>query len=248
MDALRARAERSVLIEAARRAEASQPVVMVTALEVIGEAPCRRGQKLLIGEEGAIAGTLGCSELDAAALRVGERLLQSRSPVPERISLAHDEAELDVYFEPVPALARLFILGANPTAATLASWAPELGFVPILVGEARNATFATRSGEVSSLHAAHLGPADAVVATDHEAEGLAGELAAALRSEAWYVGVVGSSRHVSRHIEVLAEMGLDTSRVETPAGIDIGSRTSAEIALSILAGLVARLRGRPARP
>lgn len=243
IDALRARAERSVLIEAGRRAEAASPLVVVTALEVRGNPPCRPGQKLVVATEGPVAGTLGCSELDSAALHVAQELLQNRTGVPQRRLLSHGEGEVDTYFESFPAPARLFILGANPTAYTLAAWAPELGFVPVMVGEARNATFGSSHQELSSLHSGHLGATDAVIAVDHEAEGLASELAIALRSSAWYVGVVGSRRHVGRHIEVLEEMGLDTSRIETPAGIDIGSRSSAEIALSILAGLVARLSG-----
>ena len=58
---------------------------------------------------------------------------------------------------------------------------------------------------------------------------------------------MGSVRHVSPHVEALRSMGFgdqDLARVRTPVGLDIGARSAEEIALAILAGLVAARRGR----
>jgi xanthine/CO dehydrogenase XdhC/CoxF family maturation factor len=87
-----------------------------------------------------------------------------------------------------------------------------------------------------------------VVHTDHDAPDLVAHLAVLLDGRSRFVGVMGSTRHTARHIEGLRAMGLgeeDLSRVRTPVGLDIGARGPDEIALSILAGLVAARRGRP---
>ncbi|MGH9065220.1 MAG: XdhC family protein [Acidimicrobiales bacterium] len=85
------------------------------------------------------------------------------------------------------------------------------------------------------------------VHTDHDAPQLALHLAWLLTAGARFVGVMGSARHVGPHLESMASLGVPGSQralVRSPVGLDIGARTPAEIALSILAGLVAARSGR----
>jgi xanthine/CO dehydrogenase XdhC/CoxF family maturation factor len=98
-----------------------------------------------------------------------------------------------------------------------------------------------------SLQEVRLHAGTFAVHTDHEAAGLAEDIAWLLRSPAAFIGVMGSSRHVGPHLRQLEQMGFgeaDLARVRTPVGLDIGARTSTEIALSILAGLIAARHGR----
>ena len=72
-------------------------------------------------------------------------------------------------------------------------------------------------------------------------------MAALLRTNAPFVGVMGSARHIGPHMDELRAMALtddDLAGVRTPVGLDIGARSAEEIALSILAGVVAARRGR----
>ena len=76
-------------------------------------------------------------------------------------------------------------------------------------------------------------------------------LSKALRSQAGYVGALGSRRTHERRKAQLREQGFreaDLARIHTPVGLDLGSRTPEEIALSILAEMVAVRRGRDGRP
>src|SRR5207247_265355 len=95
---------------------------------------------------------------------------------------------------------------------------------------------------VPNLHGIALDEGTVAVHTDHDAPFVVDTVAALLRSRARFIGVMGSARHVGPHLERLRAMGFgdeDLARIRTPVGIDLGARTPEEIALSILAGLVA---------
>jgi xanthine dehydrogenase accessory factor len=73
-------------------------------------------------------------------------------------------------------------------------------------------------------------------------------LVLALRSDAFYVGALGSKRTHASRLDRLREAGLselETGRIHAPVGLDIGAVTPAEIALSIMAQITAVRRGEP---
>lgn len=133
---------------------------------------------------------------------------------------------------------------ASPTADVLLRWAPELGYRPLLLdpdpGRGAPVTgFAEVEGD--------LDDADVVV-TDHHRDELGEVLRDALATPARWIGVMGSPRHEGPHVAALAALGVppeEVARVHRPIGLDIGSRTASEIALSTLAGLLADRNGRP---
>lgn len=239
-----------LLAEAARRLEAGEEVVLATAVRTDGTPPCRPGQKLLVGAGGPLAGTLGCSEFDAQAVAQTAGLLAVGEPA--LTTYTHELGSVEVYLEPLRPRPRLVVLGATPVAEHLLRGGSELGYATVLVEErAERVTPAHRAvaGRVeASLEAVPLGPPLDAVHTDHDAPGIAAQLATLLRGGAGFVGVMGSARHTAPHLEALRAMGLseeETSRLRTPVGLDLGARTPPEIALSILAGLLAARTGRP---
>jgi xanthine dehydrogenase accessory factor len=87
-----------------------------------------------------------------------------------------------------------------------------------------------------------------VVVTDHHREELGVMLRDALATPARWVGIMGSPRAEPPHLQALAMLGVppdEVARVHRPIGLNIGSRTPAEIAISTLAGLIADRNGRP---
>jgi xanthine/CO dehydrogenase XdhC/CoxF family maturation factor len=87
-----------------------------------------------------------------------------------------------------------------------------------------------------------------VIVTDHDRPELGTALRDALRLPARWIGVIGSPRHPAPHPLALRELGVaddDIARVHRPIGLNIGSRTPAEIALATLAGLIADRNRRP---
>lgn len=87
-----------------------------------------------------------------------------------------------------------------------------------------------------------------IVVTDHDRPELGTVLRDALASPARWIGVMGSPRHTAPHVAALRGLGVaeaDIERVHRPIGLNIGSRTPAEIALATLAGLIADRNDRP---
>ena len=87
-----------------------------------------------------------------------------------------------------------------------------------------------------------------VVVTDHHRAELGVMLRDALAGQARWIGIMGNPRVAPPHVPALTELGVSPdqiSRVHRPIGINIGSRTPAEIAVSTLAGLIADRNGKP---
>jgi xanthine dehydrogenase accessory factor len=143
-------------------------------------------------------------------------------------ALAHGEVT------PAPDGRAVVAVFDSPVARHLLHFAATLGYRVALVDSA---------GEFAGLD----GNTDIVV-TDHHRPELGEMLRAALASPARWVGLMGNPNHVGPHVAALRELGVseaDVARVHRPIGLNIGSRTPAEIALSTLAGLVADRNARP---
>ena len=229
--------------------ESGEEVVLATAVRTDGAPPCRPGQKLLLGRDGPLAGTLGCSEFDASAADETKDLLAGGEPALR--TFTHDLGSVEVYLEPLRPRPRLVVLGATPVAEHLLRGGAELGYATVLVEsrpERITAGHRAAAGRVeSSVSDLTLGPALDAIHTDHDAPDIVDQLAPLLRAGVRFVGVLGSARHTSPHREALQAAGLsaeELARLRTPVGLDLGARTPAEIALSILAGLLAARTGR----
>ena len=227
-----------------------RPVVVATALRVHGSPPCRPGQKLLVGPDGPVEGTLGCAEFDAGAVSDAPAVLASGEPALR--TYEHELGSVEVFLEPLAPRPALVVLGATPVAVWLLRWGRDLGYDTALV-EPRGERVTSEHKELADQVVADPGSLDLpgevdVVHTDHEAPRLAEHVSALVLRGARFVGVMGSSRHASPHLDALRRLGLSEDQVagiRSPVGIDIGGRSPQEIALSILAGLVAARSGRP---
>jgi xanthine dehydrogenase accessory factor len=242
-----AHAGHSIERQLADRRRAGEAVVLGTAVRVEGNPPCRVGQKILLGAGGALGGTLGCAEFDDAAVADAPGVLEHR--VPGTRTYTHDLGSVEVFLEPFVPGPALVVVSATPVALHLLQWGRELGFDPVLVESRQeritpeHRSAATRV--VASIEELPLHADTSVAHTDHDAPGVAESVGSLLRSSVGFIGVMGSRRHVGPYVEALRANGFsndDLSRIRSPLGLDIGARTTQEIALSILAGVVAARR------
>jgi xanthine dehydrogenase accessory factor len=197
--------------------------------------------------DGAVGGTLGCAEFDAAAVADAPDVLSSG--VPQTRTYHHELGDVDVYLEPHLPAPMLLVVSATDVARRLRDLARGLGYEVTLV-EPRVERVGEEDRRAPWRIVDRLGAVDGrsdVVLTDHDAPDVAELLAALLRSPARFIGVMGSRRHVAHYVESLAAMGFDEgdlSRIRSPLGLDLGGRSPEEIAVSIAAGLVADRYGR----
>ena len=146
---------------------------------------------------------------------------------------------------------QLVAVFASPVSAWLVRYGADLGYRTVLV----EPDAARRAGAAAALVVAGFeelddelagGTADVVV-TDHHRDELGVLLRDALARPVRWVGLMGNPRHEGPHVAALAALGVppeEVARVHRPIGLDIGSRTPQEIAVSTLAGLLADRNGR----
>ncbi len=231
----------------AERIAHGEEVVLATVIRVDGEPPSRPGAKLLMSRTSAIEGTLGCSEFDSAAL--ADAAAVADQGTPQLRTYRHDLGSIEAYLEPHAPVPTLVVFAATPVARSLVAWAPELGFRPVFV-ETRPERMRDQDWPAAVTSLAdldrHLGTDLYAVHTDHDAPDIVPALLAVVRHHPRFLGLVGSRRHTGHHLEALRAKGIDegvVAQIQTPVGLDLGGVTPAEIAMSILAGLVARRRG-----
>ncbi|WP_212826151.1 XdhC family protein [Catellatospora sp. TT07R-123] len=140
----------------------------------------------------------------------------------------------------------------SPVAAHLLHFARDLGYRTVLVepdlGLVADGAHGGPARLASSVDPSFADHDADVVVTDHDRPELGALLYAALQTPARWIGVMGSPRHTAPHVAALRELGVDEAglaRVHRPIGLNIGSRTPAEIAVATLAGLIADRNRRP---
>lgn len=263
-----------LLVRAARLAEAGEPFVLATVVRRTPPSSARTGYRALIDREGALHGWLGGSCIEpvvrreaAEALRAGEPRLVVFSPEPDREErpgvsshpmTCHSGGTVEVYLEPELPAPLLCLYGDSPVSRALAHMARPLGWRVRVVGAGGDgsayagAEVVPRETELAARDAdapAAGSPPDeaargwAVVATMGEWDESAVEHS--LAAGYGYVGMVGSHRRAAK---VRRALGLeeDDGRLVSPAGLDVGAREPAEIAVTILAEIL--LRRAEARP
>ncbi|WP_250562086.1 XdhC family protein [Sphaerisporangium fuscum] len=142
---------------------------------------------------------------------------------------------------------------ASPVAEYLLRYGVDLGYRVLLLEpdpeRAERAAGRVPPGAevVAQAPSEPVGAADVVV-TDHDRPELGAVLRELLTFPCRWIGVMGSPRHTAPHVAALAELGVpaeEIARIHRPIGLNIGSRTPPEIAVSTLAGLLADRNARP---
>jgi len=226
-------------------------IIVATLLE-------NTSSKLVIFEDGRVSGTLGEAALDREARETALKLASRRASGAVTLNTASSSTE--VFFEthgPAPAL---IIFGAGPVSMHLVNLAREMGLKTVVVdGRPR---FATRErfphadelliGIPSEIAGTLTYTSSTfVVLTSHDYKYDIPVLKTVLKTEAAYIGLLGSKKRGQAILKFLRESGVEAQsldRVRVPTGLDIGAQTAAEIALSILAEAFAVKAARTGMP
>ena len=253
----------SVLAEAVELSEQRVPYVLATVVWRRGPSSGPQGSKAVVLADGTVRGWLGgaCAEPSVVrhareCLATGEPALlflgqpddldgRSQEGVRSIAMACESEGALEVYLEPHRPEPQVIAVGRSPAVDALAELAIAVGWQATVVDDGGNPDEHVRSELVrTKLDLSGLGIDGAtavVVATQGHYDDLA--LEAALACDAGYVGLVASPKRAAVVIDHLRSRGVvpdDLDRVHAPAGLDLGAVANVEIAVAVMADLVAR--------
>ncbi len=249
-----------IYAEIAKLRREGRKAALATIIQVQGSIPSYESSKILIRDDGSIVGTVGGGCVEAEVWSVGQEVMREEKPRRLHFNLnqnpEYDEGlvcggSLDIFVEPILATPTLILFGGGHVSLSVSKVANIAGFEAVIVDDRE--AFAN-PGRFPEAVATHAGPWEEsfpkltvneftylVIAT----RGHKGDLTClrwAITTAARYIGMVGSKRKLIEFARVLESEGVGPEqweRVHSPVGLDIGALTPQEIAVSVVAEIVA---------
>ena len=230
------------------------PLALATVIQTAQSTSGKAGDKALVSAQGIVEGWIGGGCAQPAVVEAARTALESAEPCLIRVGPKGEWEALDgvvdfssgclsggtqvIFIEPLNKQAKLSILGDSPVALRLSELAGHLDFSVTVISPDLESSQLSEAVRIEHDFPSVSGDF-VVVATQGRHDRPA--LKAALNSNAGYIGMVASRKKIAGLKSSLIKSGTGASaidRIHSPAGIDIGAVSPAEIALSILAELV----------
>lgn len=234
-----------ILEKAGELADRGEKFALATVVWRQAPSSGHQGARAIITADGDIHGWIGGACAEPVVIREGQRVISEGEPqllmlgepedfghVPEGMvsvpMACQSEGALQIYIEPVLSTPRMLVVGRSPMAATLVELATVLGWRADLVGSSE---FGPDQVQKNSI---------VIVATQgHDDEDT---LETAVQAGPAFIGLVASERRGESVLGYLADRGVPKERLEqvrVPVGLDLGHTSHTEIAVAVLAELVA---------
>ncbi len=246
-----------------------EPAALATVIEIQGSAPGSECMKMLVTRAGRVAGTIGGGCVEAEVIDAcREAIARDKSRVLEFTLTAEETGEaglicggtVRVFVEPVVA-PTCYLFGGGHVGRRIAQVAHLAGFRVVVVDDREAFASPERFPEAARTLAGDpldlartlvVGPHDHVVIATRSHAFDRTILEWAITTEAAYIGMIGSRRKVLATFKAGVDAGVDPAayaRVMAPMGLDIGAVTAEEIAVAVVAEMIAHRRRnyRPAR-
>jgi xanthine dehydrogenase accessory factor len=236
---------------------------VATIVNVRGSIPSFKTAKMLVRDDGSIIGTIGGGCVEAEVWQAAREVMESERPRTLSFDLNNDPkydtglvcgGTLEIFIEPILPPAELYIFGAGHVATAVYRVARVVGFDVTVIDD--RDTYANRERFPEALQViaedfdkamAQIAPRESsfiVIVTRGHRDDMR-ILRWAVQTSARYVGMIGSKRKTIGIFKELQKEGLSEhlfDRVHAPIGLDIGAVTPEEIAVSIMAELIAERR------
>jgi xanthine dehydrogenase accessory factor len=241
---------------------------LATIINVRGSIPSFHSAKMLVREDGSIAGTIGGGCVEAEVWEAAREVMKNEKPQSLTFNLNNNPkydtglvcgGTLEIYIEPVLPAATLYIFGAGHVAWNLYKVARLAGFDVVVTDDRETYANRERFPDARDIYAdeyehvmSQLAPNDSsyiVIVTRGHRDDMR-VLRWAAETPAKYIGMIGSQRKTIAIYKELEKEGIapeKLARVYAPVGLDIGAITPEEIAVSIVAELIALRRGSQAQ-
>ena len=246
--------------ELVRLRKLGQKCALATIVEVNGSIPSYESAKILVREDGSLAGTIGGGCVEAEVWNVARDVIATEKPRRLRFNLGQDAAydnglicggQLEVFVEPVVPEPKAIIFGGGHISKSLSKVAQIAGFGTMIVDNRE--MFANRerfpeAGEIFAEEYEEVFPKLTVNSSSYVIIVTRGHrddmrvLRWAIEQPARYIAMIGSRRKVIGVVKELEKEGLDRGlfeKVSAPMGLDIGAITPEEIAVSVVAEMIA---------
>ncbi|MSO19918.1 MAG: xanthine dehydrogenase [Acidobacteria bacterium] len=247
--------------EISRLRKAGVKCALATIVNVRGSIPSYESAKLLVREDGSIFGTVGGGCVEAEVWSVAREVMEEEKPRKLTFNLNNDPAydtgllcggTLEVFVEPILPTPTVYIFGAGHVSISLSKVATMAGFETVIIDDRENYANRERFPEAREVHAgdfdevcAKLEPNSSsyLIAVTRGHKDDMRVLRWAAGTEARYIGMIGSKRKVHEIVHFLEEKeGIPVeklARVHAPIGLEIGAISPEEIAISIVAEMIA---------
>jgi xanthine dehydrogenase accessory factor len=233
---------------------------LATVVRTSGSTPQKAGARLLLHADGRCVGTVGGGAIERVVVEALHETRQSGVPQMVARELSYDlgmccGGRMEVFVEPIEAAPRLWLIGAGHVAKPTAALARSVGFDVTVVDDReeynREERFPGCELELvdpgALLTRTPLGATDWVLIVTHDHALDEKSLGICMQKSPRYVGLVASRRKAFRLVQRVAARGgnVDLARLYAPVGIDLGALTPEELAVSIVAELIAVRRDKP---
>lgn len=249
--------------EVVRLRRLGQKCALATIVQVNGSIPSYESAKLLVREDGSMLGTIGGGCVEAEVWNVARDVMQSERPRHMNFSLGQDAAydnglicggQLSVFVEPVVPQPRVYVFGAGHISKSISKIANMAGFASVIVDNRE--AFANRdrfpeADEIFAEEYEEVFPKLPIRDTSYVVIVTRGHrddmrvMRWAVGTNAKYIAMIGSKRKVIGVVKELEKEGIAREAFErtfAPMGLDIGAITPEEIAVSIVAEMIAMRR------
>jgi xanthine dehydrogenase accessory factor len=256
------------VLEAALLAERDgEAAALVTVIATEGSTPQKAGAKMVVYPDGRIVGTIGGGCVEAEMIRRARHAIDEHRSRLASYDLTPDQAgedglvcggRMQVFIEPIEGTPTLLLFGAGHVAQPLARLAKSVGFRVEVADDRVKFANAERfpdadrivvDGFATAAPQMTLGRGSYAVVVTRGHKGDADALQAVLGKGLRFVGLLGSrpkAVHVMSELEERGVPPLALAEIHVPLGVEIGAQSPEEIAVSILAELIAVRRGVPA--
>lgn len=254
--------------ELVRLRRLGQKCALATIVQARGSIPSYQSAKLLVREDGSFVGTVGGGCVEAEVWNAAREAMETEKPRHLSFNLGQDAAyenglicggQLDIFVEPILPQPRAFIFGAGHISKSLSKVASMAGFATVIVDDRESFANRERFPEADEIQAGEyeavfprLAVNEAsyliIVTRGHRDDMLV--LRWAVTTPARYVAMIGSKRKVISLIKELEKEGLPRAafeRIYAPMGLEIGAATPEEIAVAVVAEMIAVRRNPDSR-
>jgi len=234
-------------------------------------SPGKTGFRMLVYPDGKISGTVGGGLLEAKVREEALRCISEKKPRLLELALDDESADsigvlcggkVKVFVEPILGISTMYVFGGGHIAVPLVQFAKTLEFAVVVVDDRQDFANKERFPQADEVKVGEFanvtksmdffeGDCVVIITRGHAHDETVLKECLSKARLPGYIGMIGSRDKIARTFANLREQGISQellAKVRAPIGLDIGARTPAEIAVSIIAEIVAHRYGRSLKP